>query len=93
MGGFIAFDSLDADEFWTKLKQELEAFAAKYITCAHAHSLLIDFYERDGSPQALKKAIEFTQLLATRLAQMHAKYWQWRQLKLENQLLLLNKNE
>lgn len=84
LAAFIKDVELDAVDD-TLLAQVVD-MTERYITCPHAPSLLIDLYERSGDAEQLAKALPFCDLLATRLAPLHAKYWLYRKSLLEQQI-------
>jgi len=50
----------------------------KYPTSPHALATLIDLLEKEGTPEAKKQAADHCDVLATRLDEIHKKYWTWR---------------
>lgn len=68
----------DVDREFPTLRKELEEAAAKYVTCPHALSVLIDVYQKDNTHESLQKAIAHCDALIERLAPIHEKYWTYR---------------
>jgi protein farnesyltransferase/geranylgeranyltransferase type-1 subunit alpha len=76
----------DLDSIAPTLIADVQEMAERYVTCPHAPSLLIDLYERSGNPALVEQALPLCDLLATRLAQIHSKYWLYRKSLLSSQV-------
>eukprot|EP01102_Stenamoeba_stenopodia_P006743 TRINITY_DN1878_c0_g1_i1.p2 TRINITY_DN1878_c0_g1~~TRINITY_DN1878_c0_g1_i1.p2 ORF type:complete len:302 (-),score=81.24 TRINITY_DN1878_c0_g1_i1:104-1009(-) len=63
---------------FSRVRQFAEEAKAKYPTTPHALSVLIDLLEKEGTPEAKQQASEYCDVLATRLDEIHKKYWTWR---------------
>jgi len=69
------------------LIKNLQEMKEKYISCAHASSLLVDIYEQENTKDSFTLALELAKYLANHLDTLHVKYWNYKIQRLETALL------